>query len=242
MKFDAALFDLGGTLIIYENKHSWKELALLGCRNAAPVLKELSGAEIPAERIRSHLLQVLDDAIQAHSEDLAEIDLYEIISVVLSDLGVEISDGLPAKFVDSYYEPTTDQIILVPGAVELLSKLKDAGLKIGLISNSIFPAKFHRDEMRRFGILHYFDFTIFSSEVMIRKPNKEIYLKALSLAKSQSERTVFVGDRLLEDVAGPQAVGMKAILKFDERRDYSDPAEPYRTVHGLDELGKIILE
>ncbi len=242
MKFDAALFDLGGTLIIYENKHSWKELTLLGCRNAAPVLKKLSGAEIPAERIRSHLLQVLDDAIQAHSEDLAEIDFFEIISVVLSNLGVEISDGLPAKFVDSYYQPTTDQIVLVPGAVELLSELKNAGLKIGLISNSIFPAEFHRDEMRRFGILDYFDFTIFSSEVMIRKPNKEIYLKALSLAKSQSDRTVFVGDRLLEDVAGPQAVGMKAILKFDERRDYSDPVEPYRTVHGLDELGKIILE
>jgi HAD superfamily hydrolase (TIGR01549 family) len=242
LKYDAALFDLGGTLIIYENEYSWKELALLGCRNARPVLKELSGAELPAERIRSHLLQVLDDAIQAHSEDLAEIDLYEIISVVLGDLGVEISDGLPAKFVDSYYQPTTDQIVLVPGAVELLSKLKGAGLKIGLISNSIFPAKFHRDEMQRFGILDYFDFTIFSSEVMIRKPNEEIYLKALSLAKSQSERTVFVGDRLIEDVAGPQAVGIKAILKFDERRDYSDPVEPYRTVHSLDELGKIILE
>lgn len=242
MKFDAVLFDLGGTLIIYENKHSWKELALLGCRNAAPVLERLSGAKIPPERIRSRLLQALDDAILAHSEDLAEIDFFEIISVVLSDLGVEISDGLPAKFVDSYYEPTTEQITLVPGAVELLSKLKDAGLKIGLISNSIFPAKFHRDEMRRFGILDHFDFTIFSSEVMIRKPNKEIYLKALSLTKSQSERTVFVGDRLIEDVAGPQAVGIKAILKFDERRDYSDPVEPYRTVHSLRELGKIILE
>ncbi len=242
MKFDAVLFDLGGTLIIYENKHSWKELALLGCRNAAPVLERLSGAKIPPERIRSRLLQALDDAIQTHSEDLAEIDFFEIISVILSDLGVEISDGLPAKFVDSYYEPTTEQITLIPGAVELLSKLKDAGLKIGLISNSIFPAIFHRDEMRRFNILRYFDFTIFSSEVMIRKPNKEIYLKALSLTKTQSERTVFVGDRLLEDVAGPQAVGMKAILKFDERRDYSDPVEPYRTVHSLDELEKIILQ
>lgn len=242
MKFDAVLFDLGGTLIIYENKYSWKELALLGCRNAAPVLERLSGAKIPPERIRSRLLQVLDDAIRAHSEDLAEIDLFEIVSTVLASLGVEISDGLPAKFVDSYYQPTTDQIALVPGAVGLLSKLKNAGLEIGLISNSIFPAKFHRDEMRRFGILDQFDFTIFSSEVMIRKPNKEIYLKALSLTKSQSRRTVFVGDRLIEDVAGPQAVGIKAILKFDERRDYSDPVEPYRTVHSLHELGKIILE
>lgn len=242
MKFDAVLFDLGGTLIIYENKYSWKELALRGCRNAAPVLKKLSGAEIPPEKIKSRLLQVLDDTIRAHSEDLAEVDLLEIISVVLSDLGVEISDGLPAKFVNSYYQPTTDQIALVPGAVELLSELKDAGLKIGLISNSIFPAKFHRDEMQRFGILDHFDFTIFSSEVMIRKPNKEIYLKALSLTESQSERTVFVGDRLIEDVAGPQAVGMKAILKFDARRDYSEPVEPYRTVHSLDDLGEIILE
>ncbi len=242
MKFDTALFDLGGTLIIYENKHSWKELALLGCRNAAPVLKEISGAEIPPERIRSQLLRILDDAIQAHSQDLVEIDLFEIVSTALADLGVEISDGLPAKFIDSYYQPTTEQIALISGVVELLSKLKGAGLKIGLVSNSIFPAKFHRDEMRRFGILDYFDFTIFSSEVMIRKPKKEIYLKALSLLESESERTVFIGDRLIEDVAGPQAVGMRAILKFDERWDYSDPVKPYGIIHSLNELEKIILE
>jgi HAD superfamily hydrolase (TIGR01509 family) len=242
LKFDAAIFDLGGTLIIYENKYSWTELALLGCRNAAPVLKEISGVEIPPERIRSRLLQILDDTIQAHSQDLAEVDLSDIASVALADLGVEISDGLPARFIDSYYRPTTEQIALVSGAAELLSKVKGAGLKIGLVSNSIFPAKFHRDEMRRFGILDYFDFTIFSSEAMIRKPKKEIYLKALSLLKSESEKTVFIGDRLIEDVAGPQAVGMRAILKYNQRRDYSDPVEPYRIIHSLDQLERIILE
>ena len=190
MKFDAVIFDLGGTLIIYENKHSWAELALLGCRNAAPVLKEITGVEIPPERIRTQLLQILDDAIQAHSQDLVEVDLFEIVAAALADLGIEISDGLPAKFINSYYQPTTEQIALVSGVVELLSKLKGAGLKIGLISNSIFPAKFHRREMRRFGILDYFDFTIFSSEAMIRKPKKEIYLSALTTAESESERTV----------------------------------------------------
>lgn len=241
MKFDAAIFDLGGTLIIYENRHSWTELALLGCRNAAPVLKEITGVEIPPERIRTQLLQILDDAMQARSKDLVEVDLFQIVSTALADLGVEISDGLPAKFVHSYYQPTTKQIALVPGAVELLSKLKGTGLKIGLISNSIFPAEFHRHEMQRFGILDYFDFTIFSSEVMIRKPKKEIYLKALSLMESESERTVFVGDRLIEDVAGPQAVGMRAILKFDEKRDYSDDVEPDAVIYSFDQLEKIIL-
>jgi HAD superfamily hydrolase (TIGR01509 family) len=241
VKFETALFDLGGTLIIYENKHSWKELALLGCRNAVPVVKEISGVEVAAEDLWGELLQTINDNLTEHAEDLAEIYIFDIIAGILGKFDIKITDGLPARFLDSYYRPTTEQIAPVPGAAGILDKLKKAGLKVGLISNSIFPPEFHRGEMKRFGILDYFDFTIFSSEVGIRKPKPEIYLRAMSLAGSAPEKTVFVGDRLPEDIAGPQSVGMKAVLKFHERRDYSESIRPFRTIHDLKELEEIVL-
>jgi putative hydrolase of the HAD superfamily len=241
VKLETVLFDLGGTLIIYENEHTWKELALLGCRNAVPVLKRLTGAEVSAEDLWKELLRTIDLNLRENADDLAEIHIYDIIASILVKFDIEVADGLPARFLDSYYRPTTEQIALVPGAADLLSRLKDAGLNIGLISNSIFPPDFHRGEMKRFGILDYFDFTIFSSEVGIRKPRRDIFLNALSLAGSSPERTIFVGDRLVEDIAGPQSVGIKAILKFDNRRDYSEPIRPSRTIHDLQELEGIVL-
>lgn len=241
MKFETVLFDLGGTLIIYENKYTWKELALLGCRNAVRVLKDLSGAGVPADELWKELLLAIDENLKEHVRDLAEIRIYDIITTILGKFDIEITDGLPARFLDSYYRPTTEQIALVPGAADMLSKLKDAGLKIGLISNSIFPPEFHRGEMRRFGIFEYFDFTIFSSEVGIRKPRKDIFMKALSLAGSPPEKTIFVGDREVEDISGPQSVGIRSILRFHGRRDYSESIRPFRTIHDLKELEEIVL-
>lgn len=239
MDFDTVLFDLGGTLIKYENEYSWRELAMLGCRHAAPFVKESTGIEVSPDLLAGKLLKTIDDLMKAQGEDLAEIRIYDMVTSVLSDLGVNVSDGLPAKFVEIYYQPTTEQIVLEKGAVEILSSLRGKGKKIGLVSNSIFPAEFHRSEMKRFGIFDFFDFTIFSSEAGIRKPNKEIYLGALKLAGASPERTVFVGDRMLEDVAGPKSIGMKAILKYDDRRDYSLAEKPFKTIFGLVELEEI---
>ncbi len=241
MKFDTVLFDLGGTLIIYENKHSWRELAYLGCRNAASYLNNSIGVNLQARELSINLLGTLDEMLKAGSENLTEVSIYELVKTVLKHFEINAVNGIPAKFVDDYYKPTTEQIVLESGAVELLTKLKAAGMKIGLVSNSIFPAVFHRDEMTRFGILEFFDFTIFSSELGIRKPNREIYQEALKRANSKPESTVFVGDRKLEDVAGPQESGIRAILKYVERRDYSLEITPFREINELGELENILL-
>jgi HAD superfamily hydrolase (TIGR01549 family) len=240
MKYKAVIFDLGSTLINYEN-HSWDELGLMGCRNAAPLLKQIADIEIPPEKLRSEFHIIIDQMFLNHSEDLKEIDLREVTSLILERLGVAFVDGLSSRFIDAYYQPITDQASLVEGADEILSKIKSAGIKIGLISNTIFPPAYHRQEMRRFGLYDYFNFTIFSSDVGIRKPKREIFLRAMKLAGSTPETTVFVGDRLAEDVGGPQSLGIRAVLKVTEGRDYSLPIAPFATIHHLRELEKIIL-
>jgi HAD superfamily hydrolase (TIGR01549 family) len=240
LKYNAVIFDLGSTLIEYEN-HPWDELGLLGCANACPLLNSKTTSQVTPEKLWGDFHYVIDQMFINHKDDLSEIDLYEITSTILTNLGIVGIDGLPRQFLDSYYEPITNQISLVDGAADILRSSKSAGLKIGLISNTIFPAIFHRREMERFAILGFFDFTIFSSEIGIRKPKKEIYLKALELAGAGPEETIFVGDRLVEDVGGPQSIGMPGILKFVEGRDYSAPIKPYKTIHELQELEKIIL-
>jgi FMN phosphatase YigB (HAD superfamily) len=240
LKYEAVIFDLGSTLINYEN-HSWDELGRMGCANAAPLLKGISQVDVSPELLWSDFHDAIDQMFINHTANLAEIDLHEVTSLILKKLGINVIDGFAGRFIDAYYEPITGQCTLLPGVQEILKKFKDAGLKIGLISNTIFPADYHRAEMRKFGIYSDFNFTIFSSEFKFRKPKKEIFLKALELADSKPETTIFVGDRLVEDIGGPQAVGIKAILKVTEDRDYSAPITPFKTIFELSELEKIIL-
>ena len=151
MKYEAVIFDLGSTLINYEN-HSWDELGRMGCANAAPLLRDISNVEISPELLWSDFHDAIDQMFINHTADLAEIDLYEVTSLILKKLGINVIDGIAGRFIAAYYQPIAEQCSLLPGAQEILKKIKDVGLKIGLISNTIFPADFHRAEMRKFGI------------------------------------------------------------------------------------------
>lgn len=241
MSFKTVLFDLGGTLINYEN-HSWDELGRMGCRNAHKLLEGVANDSITPERLWEDFHNAIDQMFNDHRDDLKEIDLYEVTANILANLGITSSDGLSKRFLEAYYRPISAQINLIPGAAEMLARLKIQGLKIGLISNTIFPAEYHRAEMREFGILRFFDFTLFSSEFGVRKPHRDIFLKALELAGTKPQDAVFVGDRLVEDVGGPQEIGIRGILKHMEDRDYTAPVEPYKTIHMLEELDKIIMD
>lgn len=239
MKYKLVLFDLGGTLINYDNS-PWPELGRLGCIEGAKFIKSELGQDISAEVLNEKLHNAIGRMIETRGDEEFELDLIAMTTKTLAELGINLSDGLPKKFIDAYYKPIGDQITLFPHAKEILRKIKNAGMKIGLVSNTIFPAEYHRREMKSFGIFDYFDFTLFSSEEKIRKPGKRIFEKALHLGETEPEKTIFIGDRLLEDVAGPQSVGIKAVLKFIEGRDYSADIDPLGTIHELNELENII--
>ena len=241
MKFKLVLFDLGGTLINYDNK-SWQELGKLGCIEGARFIRETLNFDLDVEELNSRLHNAVDRMIKSQDHSEIEIDLVELIGVILENLGVKVSDGLPLKFIEAYYKPIREQITLLPYTREILSKIKAAGMKIGLVSNTIFPADYHRTEMRQFGLYDYFDFVLFSSEEKIRKPGKEIYHRALKLGNAKAVDTIFVGDRLVEDVGGPQSVGIKGILRYMEARDYTADIRPYETIHHLRELENIIFD
>jgi putative hydrolase of the HAD superfamily len=99
---------------------------------------------------------------------------------------------------------------------------------------------FHLRELRRFELFPYLDAYHFSSEVGVRKPHPEIYLKTLGELGVDASCAVFVGDRLIEDVDGAQKVGMKGILALHERRDYTAPVAPDAKIDRLERLPKVV--
>jgi putative hydrolase of the HAD superfamily len=126
-----------------------------------------------------------------------------------------------------------------PHVDSVLDALKDHGLAVGIVSNASFPAHTMRWQMEQLGLLNRFDCTIFSSEVGLRKPNRAIYAAALRELKVQEAEALFIGDRVREDVLGPRAIGVDAVLTHEFRQE--DPgAVEVEVVRDLSELLEVV--
>jgi HAD superfamily hydrolase (TIGR01549 family) len=89
----------------------------------------------------------------------------------------------------------------------MLARIRDAGIKIGLVSNFDNTSAANR-LLTRTGIAPYLEATLISGEVGYRKPASRLYLQAAKLLGVEPGRVLFVGDNFEADVSGPQSVGM----------------------------------
>ncbi len=235
----AVLFDMGSTLIEFENS-TWDELRRLSTEKGYQFLKEKNLSLPDLEEFSQVLLAGFVEARAEIEENLKELKFEKVIFDFFNKLNLTTSDGIYGSFLDVYYKPVTDQLTLIDGAEDVLKYCREEDLKIGLVSNTIFPEKYHLRELKRFGLYPYLDAHFFSSEVGVRKPHPRIFQLALEKLKVPPSEAVFIGDGLKEDVGGAQDVGMKGILKYHQGRDYTVPVAPDAQVTELKELPETI--
>jgi len=102
-----------------------------------------------------------------------------------------------------------------------LRSLKEAGYRLGLISNWDGTA---REVLKANRLDEEFDFAIISSEIGIEKPDPAIFEIALSESGATAEQSLYVGDNYYDDVVGSRQAGMDCLL-----------INPYGT-RGIEEL------
>lgn len=97
---------------------------------------------------------------------------------------------------------------LMAQAHEVLSELRRRGFKLSVLTNGRTQMQYA--VMERLGLLPLIDDDLISEEVGIAKPAPRIYSLALSRLGLEAHQVLFVGDSPHNDIAGPQAAGMKA--------------------------------
>jgi putative hydrolase of the HAD superfamily len=236
----AVIFDLGSTLIEYETI-PWSEMNVY-CSASARKFLHKKGYNVPDETEFHQAYEAAKDTYRDKAaETLVEWTVTQAFKELMAKWAIEVDDDLLSRFFDAYYEPLGDRVYPYDDVLETLEKIKRQFRIIGLVSNTVFPEKAHRKELKRFGIEPYLDFAVFSSTFGRRKPHPDIFYKAANLAGVAPSECVFVGDRYLEDVQGPNAIGMPAILKLRDGREYpNDMPETIRTVTTLSELDKYL--
>ena len=101
----------------------------------------------------------------------------------------------------------------------LLEALRKRGLKLGVVSNASDPPDDLHRELADSGIAERIDYAVFAGEVGRRKPDRELFERALEELGVPAEAALFVGDRLEEDVRGAAELGMTTVQALWFRAD-----------------------
>lgn len=97
----------------------------------------------------------------------------------------------------------------------MLEELGKNNFALGIITNGF--GQFQMDNIEALDIKHYFDTILVSETEGVKKPNREIFERALKQLHVSPNESVFVGDHPKNDVEASVHVGMIGVWKKDEQ-------------------------
>ena len=145
-------------------------------------------------------------------------------------------DELFDRFVEVTLSLAPTHITPVPGACELLDRLKAAGVPTAILTNGWNPL-----QQCKADLIGYDGPVIVSDDIELRKPDKRAFQVLAAALELPLEKIFFVGDSQENDVVGALNAGMQAIWFNGEGQTYnpSYPA-PSIVITSLDEVDAYI--
>jgi putative hydrolase of the HAD superfamily len=181
------------------------------------------------------------EAIRAAEEELWRVSSTEHRSATMADVFARAGHAPTEEFLAAYTRAWEPHTLTDPDAAEVLTALRRRGIRIGVLSNTMWPREWHEDVFRRDGMLDLIDGAVYSSEIDWAKPHPEAFTAAMNaVGVSDPARCVFVGDRPYDDVHGAKSVGMRAVLIPHSSVPAYDGAQPDAVIERLAELPDLL--
>lgn len=185
MEYKVILFDLDDTL------YSEKEYVKSGYKQIAKICPEIDNMYLK-----------LWDAFQSGEK---------AIDFVLKNENLH-SDKMLFDCLKAYREQEPE-ISLYPGVADMLSDLKNRGLKLGIITDG--RPKGQHAKIKALGLEKYFERIIITDElggVEYRKPNPQAFIEMKDFFGVEYSEMVYIGDNIKKDFIAPDKLGMATIL------------------------------
>jgi putative hydrolase of the HAD superfamily len=220
MAVRAVIFDWGGTLTPWHNidvSELWLEVFTrhYPAANAADLAAAVHAAESELWRLGT----------EAHR------------SATLDEIFARAGVAASADFLASYFEAWSPHTLTDPDVPPLFRELRRRGIKIGVLSNTMWPRSAHEQIFLRDEVFDLIDGAVYTSEIPWVKPHPEAFRAAMhAIGVTDPASCVFVGDRPYDDVHGAKSAGMRAVLIANSAVPAFEAAAPDAVITRLAEL------
>ncbi len=196
-KFKAVIFDFFGTLVPIYSVNSHNELL--------SAMADKLG--ISSDFFIDRWLNTFRERVTGKLPDV-----YSNIMKICHEFGASPTKEQCDVAVEMRHEFTRNHIRPKKDAIRTLSRIKESGFGLGLITDcsSELPLIWKETEFAP-----YFDVTLFSCMEGTKKPDPSIYKKACTLLHVTPGACLYIGDGGSNELTGAKNVGMKPVLIFD---------------------------
>lgn len=195
----AVIFDWGGTLTPWHSvdlQEQWRVFA-----------RQVHDEEGRAMWLAARIVAAEDAAWARSRTEHSSARMHEILAEA-GFHGCHLRSDAALAAYREFWEPHTFTDKQVR---PLFEGLHERGVRVGVLSNTIWPRDYHRGVFERDGVLELIDADIYSSELAWTKPHPEAFRAAAAACEVEPSEAVYVGDRPFEDIHGSQQAGMRAI-------------------------------
>ena len=210
----AILFDLDGTL--WDRTGAVRALATAQHRQLHALLGHIGRDEYVNRIVRLDDIGRADKAV-----------LYQTIGVELG-LAADVVARLHADF----WARLATFMLPFPEVIGTLVRLRRRGIRLGIVTNG--SIRVQEDKITRLGLCGLMDVILISEREGVRKPEVDIFHRALARLGVEASEAWFVGDSPDADVAGALAAGLRTFWR--ECADWPPPVVACETIRSLDQL------
>jgi len=237
MTVRAILFDLGDTLFGLDPLPADLAGLIADCLVANGAAEPAAAAGVARRGLAALRDEVMASFAAGH---LSEPDMADLSRRHFSIAGALVADTIAMELGDVFGRADIARFRPTEDAASRVEMFRRAGYRLAAVSNTTTRPALLEAFLAEVGLLPLFETVVFSCAVGVRKPHPDIFGAALTALDVAARDVVFVGDRVREDVRGPQSLGMRAVLTHEFRQE--DPADsgPLAMVGRLDELHAVL--
>ena len=199
------LFDMGGTLLSYENRQQMGSAFVSALRRLG-----LDPGDPAVVAARNRAGEEVEREYAARRSFIHRHLFRDRVARTAALLGITAPTDVLDRFDEEQRDAVVQHLAPMPGVHDTLRLLRERGIYVAVVSNA--DDDYLEPALERNGLTPLLDHWTSSEEADSCKPDARIYEYSLAKAARSAAETLFVGDSPAHDVAGARGVGMRSAL------------------------------
>jgi len=240
----AILFDLDDTLLDWSGFNGdWKTLE---CQFLEGVFNYVATDSTPLPDLEAFIEDFHDrvrEAWRLGRGNLIAPNIATLLVEAVEAQGAPVGHFKAEDLIKAYGWHAVPGTVLFKEVPEVMALIKKHGIKTAIVTNAAQPMALRDVEIEEHQLLQYFpDCRLSAADAGVLKPHPGIFQMALDRLGVTPDESVFVGDNPIADIAGAQAVGMRAVFRITSPLPpmLSGLIVPDAAINSLEELPPIL--